>query len=493
MKRVPDSPPFGIPATEFEPPRLHDTYLSDLGDRRHDRALSPYHRVILGRRGSGKTALAEYLRLQTDRPYDAYAKFDWSASRRIITDVEEMLSRQRAVLTEDVVQLWIIALWTVTMGKLQELGHIDSAAVRKYLSIAQPAAKTTAPQSVLDGLAARVRQHDGTLLNWDRLNVVLEEASYATAVADTKAYLQTSQPVAIVIDFVDEPPVKSAPIFIATKGLLMAANASGQQMHEKIHVKCFVPSEIWLYMAARMEAVGKFLPFEMRWSKDDLLRLVCIRYNNLLSEYDFEQSVRPRPTTESPVEHVRQTIWHRFFPARAEGPSGLLEDVETLIMRHTQLRPRQLIQICNAIADQSEARRFNPDHVRDGLRASVDGLATEVFASYSKIYPDVEDVLQRYLRNRPAIFDAQAINAPDEFWDIAYELGVVGPVSGESKASGKGEAEFQQYRTANFDFGGGDAARWRPNRDPVAVHPMFHKRFGIREDADTMVGLKGVS
>jgi hypothetical protein len=52
-------------------------------------------------------------------------------------------------------------------------------------------------------------------------------------------------------------------------------------------------------------------------------------------------------------------------------------------------------------------------------------------------------------------------------------------------------AEFSGYRNASFNFCETGSAEWSPENQLVAVHPMFHKRFAIRETADTMVGLDG--
>ena len=488
----PDSPPFGIPAAEYEP-RLARTYLSDVGDRRHELTLAPYHRIILGRRGSGKTALAAYLRFQKDQPYDAFVSIDQrTAFRRILTEVERSMDHGRPALAEDIIALWILGFWTAVMTELHHLGHLDSLAVRHYLRVAQSGGINIPGAGLLDPLASIVRQRDSTLLDHDALVTALDGASYQDAIADAKVCLDRLQCVAIAIDSLEEAPVQSQAMVAVAGALLLAASRSGEVMHEHIHVKCLVPTELWLYLAPKIQGVGKFTPFEIRWSIDDLMRLVCIRYNNFLAEFDHVRAVLPGPNPKSPAD-VRGRIWDQFFPKKAEGPSGFLEDVQTLMMRHTQLRPRQLIQLCNSIASKSELRTFNPNHIRDGIQDCVEALATEVFASYNHIYRDVEEALQQHLRNRPAAFDSKSVNAPDAFWDMAYELGVVGPVTGGKKMPVREESEFQEYLTADFDFGGSGTARWRPRiGEQVAVHPMFHKRLGIREGAQTMIGLSAL-
>ena len=479
--------PFGSLAAEDELSILKNLYLVNLSDKRHELALFPHHRIILGRRGSGKTALAEYLRFQKVKPYDAYVTIDYTPTLGIILrEVDEHLSRQRIPFADDVVRLWLLAFWTSLMTELVRAGHLNSSAVRTYLATASPITMVGRRHGALDGLAAAIRTEQRSLLDWDHLRRRLDESAYPAAVDDTKQCLTQLHRVAIAVDSIDALPIQSAAMIAVATALLTAANRSASELHEHLHLKCFVPSEVWAYLAARMPDVGKFQPLEIRWSPDDLLRLACFRYNNFLAEEDFHGAVAPSSVTWASATDVREKVWKRFFPSNAQGPSGLLEDVETLILRHTQLRPRQLILVCNAIAGKSALRKFNPDHVRDGLE-SVDVLATEVFASYSSICPGAEVMLGRHLRNRPAVFDSKEIAATDECWDVAYELGVAGPVTHAARPFKDSRLE---YHNAEFDFSGTRLSRWRPNRERVAIHPMFHKRFGIKEDAHTMVGLR---
>jgi hypothetical protein len=485
---TPGSPPFGMPAAEFEP-RLTRTYLSDLGDRRHELALAPYHCIILGRRGSGKTALAGHLEFQQDQPYDAFVTINqYRLFRRILTEVEGAMERGRAALAEDIIGLWTIGFWTAVLAELQRTKGLDSPAVRQYLSVAQPKA-INASGALLDPLASIVRQRGATLLDQDALRAILDETAFEEAVVDAKACLDRLKRVAIAVDSLEEAPVQSQAMIAVAGALLLASMRSGVSMHPNIHVKCLVPTELWLYLAAKVPGVGKFTPFEIRWSVDDLIRLVGLRYNDFLAEFDRSKAVLPGPNPTSVID-VRFKVWDQFFPKRAEGPSGFLEDVVTLMMRHTQLRPRQLIQLCNMIASKSRARSFNPNHIKAGIQECLEELTNEVFAAYSRIYKDADVALQRYLRNRPAAFVPRSGDAPDEFWDMAYQMAVIGPVTGKQSLAARDESEFQHYLNAKFDFGGTATARWRPqDGELVAIHPMFHKRLGIREDANTMIGL----
>jgi hypothetical protein len=124
------------------------------------------------------------------------------------------------------------------------------------------------------------------------------------------------------------------------------------------------------------------------------------------------------------------------------------------------------------------------------LRETVEELVTHVFADHIHTHPNAEELLKQYLRGRPAVFQSETVDAGEEFWRVGYELGVLGPVLSTSRRPFDG-AEFEGYRNAAFNFCGTAPAQWRPERELVAVHPMFHKRFGIRETMESIVGFDG--
>jgi hypothetical protein len=133
------NPPFGHLSAEDDNKSLQRVYLSDLADHRHQSALAPFRRVILGLRGTGKTALARYLKFQSVQPFQAYISIDQrTALSRIHADVDDLLSRSRVPFKEDIVRLWELAFWTAIMAELHANRVISSASVQKYLAVAQP-------------------------------------------------------------------------------------------------------------------------------------------------------------------------------------------------------------------------------------------------------------------------------------------------------------------------------------------------------------------
>jgi hypothetical protein len=91
-------------------------------------------------------------------------------------------------------------------------------------------------------------------------------------------------------------------------------------------------------------------------------------------------------------------IWLRFFPEYIDNRRGIKEKTLPYILRHTQLRPRQLVTICNTIAELSKEKgifpKFDEDSIKTGIFNSEFALATDVISSYSSIYEKISDILE---------------------------------------------------------------------------------------------------
>jgi hypothetical protein len=486
--------PFGSPTAEEE---ISDSehyatrlYVRQLADRRHEQARAAKCRFIVGQRGTGKTALGHYLKVQTDDPYSAFVLIDWRGTTfsRVQKAVQDATGDTGLPYSEDVARLWTLVCWIALMTELSARQLVESPAVNAFTRVAH-GEFINGTQVLLDGLASLVSKNGARLLDWDKLPATLNELGYSRAVEDTRNALDRLGRVAIVVDL-PEDCLKSSADIAAIVGLLMAVNRTGGELHENVHVKCLVTTEVWSHVTSRMPGIDRYNPLEIRWTPVDLLRLMCYRYNSFLGDHHWPDSVLPSSVSWESPNDVRVKVWEKYFPPRAEGCSRFLEDSRQLIVRHSQLRPRQVIAICNSIASRSALRRFNPDHVTRGLVERVDWIASQVLTSYVDVYPDAEAVLARYLGNREAVFRSNSIDPPGEVWDMAYQMGIVGPVVSES-AVRYAEPEFSRYQNAEFEFCASAPRRWRPHRELVAVHPIFHRRFNIHETAESVVGFSG--
>lgn len=484
--------PFGGLTAEAEAadPERYATelYFPHVSDGRHEQARSASCKFIIGRRGSGKTSLAYYLQTQKDEPYRAFVLIHSHGNTfgRIHKEVSDSIASKGMPFGEDVARLWSLAIWTAIMSELDKRGFVHSAAVKTYLGAARgPIFKGT--QIFIDGLVSLVSKSGSGMLDWDRLSSVLEEASYSRALEDTRSALDRLDRVAVVIDTPEECLRTSAET-ASLMGLLMAVNRPQSEYHRNLHLKCLVVSEVWAHVSSRMPGIDRYDPLMLRWSVVDLMSLMCYRYNNFVAEHQFSEAVPPGVIHwKSPAE-VRHRVWDHYFPTSAPGPSGFMETTVELVLRHTQLRPRQAIAIGNAITRESRGWRFRNSQVTKAVVDRAEWLCSEIFASYVDIYPNAEMLALENFRGRPAVFSAEGMNLSAAIWDTAYQLGIAGPVIRKSKRR-EPEPDFTEYQDAEFEFCNSAARLWRPSSGLVAIHPIFHKRLDIRESGETVVGL----
>lgn len=190
-------------------------------------------------------------------------------------------------------------------------------------------------------------------------------------------------------------------------------------------------------------------------------------------------------------KEVLERLWEPFFGAALINNSGMQERTFVYILRHTRMRPRQLIYICNEIADQAldagEFPKFAAERTRAGLKKAEGELATEIINSFRFTHPNVDRIVDA-LSGMPKVFsgaelDKRAKDTKSEWQRDAYsltnfrqlvtELGIVGRVSKKNEQAG--------YIDADFEYSSTERIAIMP-RDECVIHPMFYTRFNVQLD-----------
>jgi hypothetical protein len=190
---------------------------------------------------------------------------------------------------------------------------------------------------------------------------------------------------------------------------------------------------------------------------------------------------------------VLQNMWIPFFGRDFVTAHGFQESTFPFLLRHTQLRPRQLILLGNAIAEKArEVGRFPhmpQDVVRDVARYQSSALAVEVLNSYKAVYPQVARIVTA-LVGLPIRFKGSQLDkvaprtsslwvageySPLRFRQLVAELGIVGRVGSLNSQ--------RRIVEADFEYASDDRLSLQVDDDCV-VHPMFFEKLSIdlRED-----------
>jgi hypothetical protein len=189
-----------------------------------------------------------------------------------------------------------------------------------------------------------------------------------------------------------------------------------------------------------------------------------------------------------------QPFWYQFLPTTVRnGANHQLEQTLPYLLRHTQLIPRQLLVILNAIISSniSETKLFTGKISAETIRPSVrqaENLVTEqILDSYKEIWPAARLVLEGTLpnfsryggniisySNLHKIFNASPHRFDGEVYDFSdyvrllTELGVIGRLIRRDR----------DYAVAIFEYSEPHKLLLTPE-DTVCVHPAFTEKFRV--------------
>ncbi|MFZ1743755.1 MAG: hypothetical protein WAT93_12930, partial [Pontixanthobacter sp.] len=182
---------------------------------------------------------------------------------------------------------------------------------------------------------------------------------------------------------------------------------------------------------------------------------------------------------------VYKKVWVPYFGKTIRNGRGLEEESFSYILRHTQMRPRQLIHICNTIARSAENfPHFREGEIVAGVKIAESQIAAEILNSYSEMYPKVSDIITALVA-MPMIFDGNELDkrapesasnwatgtyTPYNFKKMMAELGVVGRVVRENSSSDYIDAEFEYSLPDHLVL---------THRDRCVIHPMFFESLRI--------------
>lgn len=446
--------------------------------------------LIVGRRGAGKSSLAHYFGFQERIAQATLIDVDeprfYQASMLKISHL--CGAEQNADLSVGrMVDVWTLGIWSLLFSRYYDL-HED---VANASLIVGRVGKT----SIRDVLGKLFEALLGKLDKSGELSRTLQEVLQHETVAKAQQHIleqSKKKPIFIAIDTIERYDASDHSLMVATAALVQASFWMNRRYAKHgIHLKTFIPSEIFPTLKERYSVnSSKYVQDEvyMHWRPKALVRLVCWRlYRNLLAQSSpltSELKLVEWDKFESVLKHAWQPHFGRFVVNRA----NVREQSLVYLLRHTQMRPRQLVILCNEIAKRSRANGTFPTFPEDIIVSSVwateTKLATEVINSYEGTYQAVSQIIDA-LKGCPARFRGKLLDklapstasqwpadqySPASFRRLAAELGVVGRVRSVSKS--------EKVIEANFEYAVEDRLALH-ERDDCVIHPMFYKKLSV--------------
>ena len=305
------------------------------------------------------------------------------------------------------------------------------------------------------------------------------------------------RPLIIAIDTLEQYDIRNDSLMNALAALIeYASEFNLEYVPKNVHLKVFVSGEVFPHVEESvllnpLKAVRN--PVYLLWRPKDLLRLIGWRFYRHLEAVELWD--QPKDIDWDDDTEVLNKVWKPHFGESHRNARGQLEDTWPYVLRHTQMRPRQLIVICNSIAQlavqDGTFPHFTDQQIVSGVRNAESRLAREILNSYSEIYPGVDRIVTG-LSGLTKVFRGNELDrrasrsaaewkdeySPSRFKRLILELGIVGKVT-------RGDVD-SEFIDADFEYG-------RPDRlevahdDTCVIHPMFYQKLNTNMNSEARV------
>lgn len=459
-------------------------------------AMDPETYLIIGRRGSGKTSLSEYFGFQQDlgdaTSIDVNEPGVYNA---ILNQVIRKIEHPSELAIPLIKDIWEYTIWQLVLHHLK--GRGDKIKAQSIVE-GDPGSPSAIMRFLFTGLLKKYLVGEQADLSYQVARNLHGSAFRKTREAVIEATRRS--PVIVAIDSMEHYSTEDPYVMWATAALVECASAlNAEYADQGLHVKVFLTDEIFPYFQENIVTnVSKHIrhPLFLHWRPRDLARLVCWRLHKYLSqssEYDYEPADDIDWTSYGAVV---EDVWSPLFGTKLNSQAAIHEHTFPFVLRHTQMRPRQLMMICNRVARMARDAGTFPTASEDILRAAVreEGLhlSNEVVSSYSRIWPNAGQIVGA-LSGMPARFPGSELDRvakrtaaewPDgftrtKFKRMVMELGIVGRQRREPTGpDGIVEADFEFLLEDRL---------YLTEKDTCVLHPMFYRKLNIEREPGIVV------
>jgi hypothetical protein len=441
--------------------------------------------LIVGRRGCGKTSLGEFFKFQSDLPNAHCIDVDEPRLyNAVLHRVIGTLGHASEVAITLIVDVWNYAIWSLIFKEYREL---DPRIERATFSGAGEASGAALIKALISNLEQK-RETAGEALD-DQLDATLRSPVFEAA---RQAVLEITarQPIIVAIDSMEHFSIRDDAVMWATAALIQCASEFNTRYARRgVHLKVFLTDEVFPHLQENVVTnTAKHVrnPLFLHWRPKDLVRLVCWRFYKYLSDTPHHTAL-PKSVDWDDFHDVESKMWTPFFGVTLRNRNHVTENTLPYVLRHTQMRPRQLIILCNEIARLAERNRefprFSSEVLIQAVRQSEGSLADEVINAYSRIHPEAGKIVAA-LSGVPMIFKGQLLDrvakrtsshwkvseySLDQFRQIVAEMGIVGRQRG-------GKDDRTGILEADFEFAMEDRL-YIHEKDDCVIHPMFYRKL----------------
>jgi hypothetical protein len=484
--------PFGKKQCEAEVKVLRGRYSEIYFDESpfNEDAIDDDTYLIVGRRGAGKTALSQYFSFQEVKPNPIYIEVNRpDLYQEVLSEISRKTSDSRPAAVAHLKRVWEYVIWSLIFAHLKA----DSPEIADACRVEAKAGKmATFVSDVIQYLMNFFGETEESKYIGPKLERIVDEANLDRAKQEVLK-IALKRPIILALDTLEQYDIENDALMNAVAALIeFAAEFSDEYSTSRIYLKVFIAGEVFPHLTESVLLnTGKAInhPVYLLWRPRDLLRLIGWRlYRHLENTQRLPRQIDGKVKWDDD-DDVLEKIWVPHFGRRLTNKRGHVEDTWPYVLRHTQMRPRQLIFICNTIANRAIKEGtfplMTPEQIIAGVHEAEIELASEILNSYSSIYsPNVARIVTAGLKKISMVFDGNELDrrarqsapewqknySPSNFKQLVAELGIIGRVTRGDESSDYIDADFEYAMPDRLDLS---------HQDKCVVHPMFYRKLNV--------------
>lgn len=485
----------------------------------------PEYKIILGRKGSGKTALTQQFSQNYKENYDYLLAIETNNEyEELLRKCSEIYSIESSSLymNKAIASIWEYSILTSCMNLVLDANKYNNSKpysdLRKYLKKEGILKKKTSElllrtsENILKLSIGKRGEYLSDILR--DANTYIYEQEYETAKDSLHEILQESKGILVTFDRIDtyyqveEELGKDYELDryisrVTLTGLIQAVyNISISSFRKLIDFKVFLPVDKFEVLRLRdLDKIKDFI-YEIEWTPQELKEFMARR---------IAYGLNLRDTHGDLLIDVDNTLY-KIFPRTITNlqVSNIIENVDDYLIRHTQYKPRDLQYYCSqarrlAISDpQTEARgKISEEQVREAVnrytKELVDNFFLEVSYDYPYLrklilgfsgYPNIMSYSEEFFPRISQTLKSKKIRCRCyEAIKILYKFGFFGVITDEHNVIGDyAPTRKVKGRVYSFYFSYIDPSYEFDNSKKIAIHPMFNEYLHLQVNNEIIVG-----
>lgn len=486
--------------------------------------------IIIGRKGSGKTAFLDYLR--TSSPHTVIYLDAPNVFPTILKSIRGVFG-VNSPSVEIVAHLWEMLIWCTVFGALlREAGDARLVTIRRFandIGFSESHEPADIIRRVVASLAKRSEQAGyGIETQLDLLELVDGvQDLYSNALDSAKRIVTPpgkhvgQARVLILMDTMERYRLEQDAANDALGGLIRYLGVLAEN-EWLLDVRFCLPAELYETFRRASSNVTKDFSTQavLHWTSGELWRIAAHRLALYLELYDERSLDRLQALNVAQDRASSIALFGKLLPAelateQKQGPGATgqhLEQSMTYIARHTQLLPRDFLHILNRILTRAidpadgSLGEITPRMVLDGVKEGVPTISDGIRSAFEYRYPHLWDICAE------AIPELHRRFAEGELHTVfnQHVKGVLKRISEtgreadmsfhefkrmlvETGAIGKQIDETDRFWECQFEYSvPGEMVL--SSRDMLCVHPLFNARFSslVNGTAEKLVYPYGV-